>query len=45
MTGDIKNINNLNKNIFIQNKISKWNNFIAFDEKMRKMGYLQYVKL
>ena len=40
-----KNINRLYKNIFIEDKINKWNDFITFDEEMRKMGLLKYVRL
>ena len=34
-----KRINRLNDNLFIENTISKWNYFILFDEKMRKMRF------
>ena len=31
--------NRLNENIFIENTMSKWNDFIKFDEEMKKMGF------
>ena len=40
-----KNINHLNDNIMMENEMSKWNYFIAFDVEIRIMGILKYVKL
>ena len=34
-----KRINRLNENIFIENKKSRWNYFITFDEEMSKIVF------
>ena len=45
MTCHIKKQNSLNENILIKNTMSKCDNFMTFDEEMRKMEFREYVKL
>ena len=44
MTCNIKE-NHLNDNLFIKNTMSKWDDFMTFDEEMKKIEFWLYVKL